>query len=87
MGRRTKSRKPRRSRKSRKMVQRGGFLNLETLYKAIGMKSEKDEEKAVAAINALHKLYSNFSLDGYEEENKKQMMKMKVVVAIKILPV
>ena len=59
------------------MVQRGGFLNLETLYKAIGMKSEKDEEKAVAAINALHKLYSNFSLDGYEEENKKQMMKMK----------
>ena len=52
------------------MVQRGGFLNLQNLYKAIGIKSSKDEEKAIAGINDLHKLYSGLSFDKYPESDK-----------------
>ena len=58
-------------------MQRGGFLNLQNLYKAIGIKSSKDEEKAIAAINDLHKLYSGLSFDKYPESDRTQMIKLK----------
>ena len=70
-------RRSKRSTRSKRMVQRGGFLNLQTLYKAIGIKSAKDEEKAIAAINDLHKLYSGISFDKYQEADKTELIKLK----------
>ena len=87
MGYKTKNRrsgKSGRSRKSRKMVQKGGFMNLDTLYKAIGMQSSTDEKKALGAVKDLEKLYRGLTFDQYGEEDKVKMLSMqkKILTAI-----
>lgn len=84
MSRKTKNRRSKRSRKSKRMVQRGGFMNLETLYKAIGMRSSTDEKKAINAVNDLKKLYEGLSFDQYGEEDKTKMVDVqkKILAAI-----
>ncbi|MHA2082825.1 MAG: hypothetical protein ACXABD_03660 [Candidatus Thorarchaeota archaeon] len=59
-------------------------MNLETLYKAIGMRSSTDEKKAINAVNDLKKLYEGLSFDQYGEEDKTKMVDMqkKILAAI-----